>query len=147
MGKNIYIDQNYNLTRLRKYLNYQVSSSLLYFLSFQVFIFIFIASAAALIFTPFMLYVLITEKKYGWIVFFIIIFIVPTAMLLMLSWMVEFSKPLLFISLGLFYFYCFLLRFQVNDWSKEAMARDQYLFEKKQREDDLKLFEINFSNA
>ncbi len=144
MEENIYIDKNYNLTRLRKYLNYQVSSSLLYFLSFQVFVFIFIASAAALIFTPFMLYVLITEKKYGWIVFFIIIVVVPVIILLMLSWMVEFSRPMLFISLGLFYFYCFLLRFQVNDWSREAIARNQYLFEKKQREDDLKLFEDKF---
>jgi uncharacterized membrane protein len=144
MEENIYIDQNYNLTRLRKFLNYQVSSSLLYFLSFQVFVFIFIASAAALIFTPFMLYVLVTEKKYGWIVFFIIIVVVPIIVLLILSWMVEFSRPLLFITLGLFYFYCFLLRFQVNDWSREAMARNQYLFEKKQREDDLKLFEDKF---
>jgi len=144
MEENIYIDQNYNLTRLRKFLNYQVSSSLLYFLSFQVFVFIFIASAAALIFTPFMLYVLVTEKKYGWIVFFIIIVVVPIIVLLILSWMVEFSRPLLFITLGLFYFYCFILRFEVNEWSREAMARNQYLFEKKQREDDLKLFEDKF---
>jgi len=144
MEENIYIDQNYNLTRLKKYLNYQVSSSILYFLSLQVFVFIFLASAAALIFIPFMLYVLFTEKRKGWIVLFIVIVIVPFILFLILSLMVEFSRPLLFISLGLFYFYCYLLRFEVNDWAREAMSRNQYLLEKKQSEDDLKSFEDNF---
>jgi len=144
MEDNIYIDQNYNLTRLKKYLNYQVSSSLLFFLSFQAFILIFLASAAALIFTPFMLYVLFTEKKKGWIILFIVVVVIPIILLIILSIEVEFSRPLLFISLGLFYFYCFLLRFEVNDWVREAMVRNQYLFEKKQRENDLKSFEDKF---
>ena len=62
----------------------------------------------------------------------------------MLSLVVEFSRPLFFIPLELFYFYCFLLRFEVNDWTIEAMVRNQYLLEKKQREDDLKSFEDRF---
>lgn len=128
------------MTRLQKYLNYEVSSSILYFLSFQVFVFIFIASAAALAFTPFMLYVLFSEKKKGWIILFIVIVIVPIIFLLILSVMVEFSKPLLFITLGLFYFYCFLLRFEVNDWVREASAKNQYLIDKKKRELDSKSF-------
>ena len=91
-----------------------------------------------------MLYVLFTEKKKGWIILFIVIVVIPIIILIILSVMVEFSRPLLFLSVGLFYFYCFLLRFEVNDWVREAMARNQYLLEKKQREDDLKSFEVNF---
>ena len=144
MEENIYINQNYNLIQLQKYLNYEVSGFLLYILSFQVFIFLFIASAAALAFMPFMLYVLFTEKKKGWIILFIVIVVIPIIILIILSVMVEFSRPLLFLSVGLFYFYCFILRFEVNDWVREAMARNQYLLEKKQREDDLKSFEVNF---
>jgi hypothetical protein len=138
MEENIEIIPNYNLIRLKKYLNYEVSSALLYFLSFQVFIFIFLASAAALIFTPFMLYVLYSEKKKGWIVLFIIIVIAPIIFLSILSVMIEFSRPLLFISVGLFYFYCFILRFEVNDWVREAAVRYQYLIGKKRRENELK---------
>jgi hypothetical protein len=141
---NIYTSEDNNLTRLRKYLNYEVSSSILYFLSFQVFVFIFLAAAAAVIFTPFMLYALFTEKKNGWIVLFIVVVVIPLIALIVLSVMVEFSKPLLFILIGLFYFYCFLLRFEVNDWCREALARNQYLLEKKRRENDLKAFEDNF---
>ncbi len=144
MVNNIYINENFSLTRLKKYLNYEVSSSILYFLSFQVFIFIFLASAIALIFMPFMLYVLFTEKKKGWIVFFIVIVIIPIIFLLILSVMVEFSKPLLFIPLGLFYFYCFLLRFEVNNWAREEIARNQYLLDKKKKENNLKLFSDKF---
>jgi hypothetical protein len=134
MEENIFIGQNNNLTRLKKLLNYQVSGSLLYFLSFQVFIFIFFASAAALIFTPFMVYVLFTEKKKGWIIIFLVIVVLPFILLLVLSLMYEFGRPLIYISLGLFYFYCFLLRFEVNDWSREAIARNQYILEKKKKE-------------
>jgi hypothetical protein len=140
MEDNICLCQNSNMILLKKYLNYEVSSSILYFLSFQVFFFIFIVSAAALAFTPFMLYVLFTEKKNGWIIIFIVIVIVPIILLLILAVMVEFSRPLLFISLGLFYFYYFLLRFEVNDWVREASAKNQYLIDKKKREFDSKSF-------
>jgi len=140
MENEIDLIQNYNLIRLKKYLNYEVSSSILYFLSFQIFIFIFLASAAALIFAPFMLYVLSKENKKGWIVLFIIIVIIPIMLLIILSILFEFSKPLLLISLGLFYFYCFLLRFEVNNWVQEMSARNQYLMNKKKREEDLNTF-------
>lgn len=140
MDDNIHINQNYNLTRLKKYLNYELSSSILFFLSFQGFIFIILASIAALIFTPFMLYVLFTEKKKGWIILFIIIVIVPIILLIVSSILFEFSRPLLFLSLGLLYFYFFLLRFEVNDWVREANARNQYLIDKKEKEYDLKTF-------
>ena len=129
----MYINQNHNLNRLKQYLNYEISSSVLYFLSFQVFLFIFLASIAALIFMPFMLFVLFKEKKKGWITLFIVIVVIPIIILLILFVMVEFSKPLLFISLGLFYFYCFLLRYEVNEWSREAIARIQYLLNKKKK--------------
>ena len=140
MEDNIDLVQNYNLTRLKKYLNYEVSTSILYFLSFQVFIFIFFALAAALIFTPFMLYVLLKEDKKGWIVLFVIIVITPIILLIILAIIFDFALPLLIVPLGLFYFYCFLLRFSVNGWLREISMKNQILKDKKRREDELKLF-------
>lgn len=120
MEDEIYINQNNNITRLQKFLNYEISSSLLYFLSFFAFALILFASAAAIIFTPYMLYVLYREKKKGWIILFAAVVIVPVIFLLLSTAIAEFSNILLFITLGLFYFYCFLLRFEVNDWVREA---------------------------
>ncbi|MGD8780759.1 MAG: hypothetical protein PVH88_17575 [Ignavibacteria bacterium] len=131
---------NSNLVRLKKYLNYEISGAILYFLSFHVFIFIFLASAAALIFTPFMLYVLFKENKKGWIIFFGTVVILPVIIFIIISFLYEFGRPLLFISLGLFYFYCFMLRFEVIDWVKEMNARNQYLLNKMKSEEELKLF-------
>lgn len=145
MEENNYINQNYNLIRLKKYLNYEVSSLVIYILSFQVFIFIFLASAAVLIFTPFMLYVLYTEQKKGWLLLFVIIVLIPLMVLIVSFIIIEFSRPMLFISIGLFYFYFFLLRFDVNEWVREASAKNQYLMDKKKRELELKLFTDNFN--
>ncbi|MBU2494681.1 MAG: hypothetical protein KJ571_18825 [Bacteroidetes bacterium] len=145
MEENNYINQNYNLIRLKKYLNYEVSGLVLFILSFQVFIFIFLASAAVLIFTPFMLYVLYTEKKKGWLILFIIIVFIPLMVLIVSFIFIEFSRPMLFISIGLFYFYFFLLRFDVNEWVREAGAKNQYLRDKKKRELELKSFTDNFN--
>ena len=138
------INQHKDLTRLKKYLNYELSSSTLFLLSFMVAVFIFLASAAAVIFTPFMLNVLYKENRKGWILFFVIIVIVPFTLFIILGLAVEFSRPLILITLGLFYFYCFLLRFEVNNWVKEINARNQYLYEKKKSEDELNTFTNQF---
>ncbi|HOI29642.1 MAG TPA: hypothetical protein PLZ15_07735 [Melioribacteraceae bacterium] len=140
MEDEIYINQNNNITRLQRYLNYEVSGTVLYFFSFFAFVFIFFAAATAIIFTPYMLYVLYSEKKKGWIILFAAIVIVPVIFLLLFTVIAEFSNILLFITLGLFYFYCFLLRFEVNDWVREARARSQYLIDKQKREKETELF-------
>ena len=138
------INQHNDLTRLKKYLNYELSSSTLFLLSFMVALFIFLASAAAVIFTPFMLNVLYKENRKGWILFFIIIVIIPFILFIVLGFTIEFGRPLILITLGLFYFYCFLLRFEVNNWVKEINARKQYLNEKKRSGDKLKAFTNQF---
>lgn len=145
MEDEIYINQNNNINRLQRYLNYEVSGTVLYFFSFFAFVFIFFAAAAAIIFTPYMLYVLYREKKRGWIILFAAIVIVPVIFLLIFTAMAEFSNILLFIILGLFYFYCFLLRFEVNDWVREARARSQFLANKQKKEVDAKLFADKFT--
>lgn len=146
MEDNIDLVQNNNLTQLKKYLNYEISTSILYFLSFQVFIFIFLALATALIFTPFMLYVLFKEDKKGWIVLFLIIVIVPTIIFIVSAILFSFSNPLLIVSIGLFYFYCFLLRYGVNGWVREMSFKNKYLQDKKQREEELELFMKQLDN-
>jgi hypothetical protein len=146
MVEEIEILQNYNLVRLQNYLNYEISGAILFFLAFAFFGFIFIASAAAIIFTPFMLYVLFQENRKSWIIIFVIIVGIPVLLLLISSLTSEFNRILLLLSLGLFYLYCFLLRLEVNNWVQEDMAKRQYIIEKKARDEELKSFMTNYEN-
>jgi hypothetical protein len=140
MEDKIDFSQNYNLNQLKKFLNYEISLSTLYFLSFLAFAFIFAAFAAALIFTPYMLYILFKEDKKSWIVIFIIIVIIPLILLIILTFLFAFDKSLFLIPLGLFYFYCFLLRFEVNGWIRELSAKNLFLLKQKEKDEELKMF-------
>ena len=112
----IEIDKNYNLRRLRYWLNYSLSSSALFFLWYFTSLAVFILTIAALIFAPFMLKVLFEEKKWGWIIFFIITIIFPIAAVYIFLFKTNYFQAIGLIPLALFYFYCFLLRLTITDW-------------------------------
>ena len=108
--------KNQNLKRLNYWLKYELSSSALLLLSWLWGITILLSTVAALVFTPFMLHILFQEKKFGWITFFIIIVILPAITVLIFFLHSNYLMFLILIPLVLFYFYCFLLRYTVDDW-------------------------------
>ncbi|MDP3580546.1 MAG: hypothetical protein Q8S39_01345, partial [Ignavibacteria bacterium] len=65
------------LIRLKHILNYELSSSIFYVLSFSVSIVLFLSVLAALLFTPFFIYVLIKAKKFGWLITFLVVVLLP----------------------------------------------------------------------
>ena len=73
----------------------------------------------AIIFTPWLLYVLVKEKHYGWITTFFVIVILPYLIvypivkdsIFLLPWMIALIIP--------FYLYCGIIKYAVNDWVKE----------------------------
>ena len=134
--------QNSNLLRLKKILNYSISGVLLYALTFFLpnEIRIGLAAAAALIFTPFMLYTLYIEKRINWIIFFLVLVALPTLLFIIVSFLFLNLIWLNLLSLALFYFYFFILRFEVNSWAKENMMRCQYENEKQERKLELDSF-------
>lgn len=141
-----------NLVRLQWYLDLEISGSIMYMLSFFTmrfsgfftFIIIMLATIAALLFTPYMLYVLFLEKKRGWIILFVIIVIIPNALLIAGTFLFDLTKALLVTFPGLFYLYFFLLRFEVSDWVRERRAKNQYLLVKKREEEERKFNEENY---
>jgi len=80
---------------------------------------LFLAAFAAILFTPYLLFVLVREKKYFWLGLFIAIVILP--MLIILLFLSEHLFYLAFIQIPLllFYLYCFMLRFDANEWLRE----------------------------
>ena len=108
--------KNQNLKRLHYWLKYELSSSVLLLLWWLWGLAIFLATAAALIFAPFMIYILYKERKFGWIIFFFLIVILPLILIIAFTLHSNYFAFLIFIPLALFYFYCFTLRITVADW-------------------------------
>lgn len=135
---------NTNLTRLSRYLNYEIAGSVLFLFSFFAGFLIFFLIAAAIVFTPFMLFVLYKENKKGWIVFFFILIVIPFILSTIFHFTFSFVFPWHLIVLVLFYFYCFLLRIEVNNWMRERRSKLQYLMEKQRRENETEVFMSQF---
>jgi len=135
---------NTNLTKLSRYLNYEIAGSVLFLFSFFAGFLIFFLIAAAIVFTPFMLFVLYKENKKGWIVFFFILIVIPFILSTIFHFTFSFVFPWHLIVLVLFYFYCFLLRIEVNNWMRERRSKLQYLMEKQRRENETEVFMSQF---
>lgn len=112
----IEISKDYNIRRLQQWLDIELSTSMLLLLSWFWNFTIFISAIAAIIFTPFMLKILFEERKFGWIFLFIIFVTLPILWLLFGSYNSDYKFIFGLIVLGLFYFYCFVLRIVIKDW-------------------------------
>ena len=96
---------------------------------------IFIAISPPVLVTPFIFYVLYREKRYGWLVAYFIIVILPLVifygifqdMIEYIIWLPVYMVP--------FYFYCFLIKFSVDEWIREYNFHELYLLQKKEQEE------------
>ncbi|MBU0473253.1 MAG: hypothetical protein KKF62_03740 [Bacteroidetes bacterium] len=118
------------LESLYKYLNYEISSSVLYVGGWFYFMLLIVIIFAAIVFTPFMLYVLYKEEKKGWIISFSIIVLLPLIPISL------FYPDLLLIGLAPFYLFCFLLRMEVKGWLTEMRARNDLILQKLKKENE-----------
>ena len=150
MIKEDFLKYNYHLSKLARILNYQLTFGALvivYLLMFTIqgtFFLLGIFLLASLTLTPYMLFVLYREKKRRWIYFFIILIPVPLITLFALFWFYDFSSALLFIPLLLFYLFCFLLRFSVNEWLREIQQKNFYNMQREKKEEELNEFMQKF---
>ena len=123
------------LLNLKKYLNYQLSTFLLYALSFFSIVLIIILTIAAILFIPYVTFVLYKNKKYGWIITLAIIIIIPAILMIVIIQQTYTLFIMLLIELAIFYFYCFSLRLVVNDWVKEIASVKLIEYQRKRREE------------
>lgn len=91
---------------------------------------------AAILFTPYIFFILIKEKRYGWIItFFLMIIFSLIFGPIIFKDTLAFEASLL-IPIGLFYFYCYLIKFSVAKWIKDYNWRKQ--LEEQRRESEEK---------
>ena len=133
-----------SVSRLGLILNYELASSALLFLSYVSGIFLTLAIVAAILFAPYLLYVLFTEKRFGWIVSFIIIVLFPIIISFLLGITEEYFSIILIVTLALFYFYCFVIRMSVREWIKEYNWAQQ--LEEQKREKVINQNNLNISD-
>ncbi|MGE5353530.1 MAG: hypothetical protein ACM3S2_19985 [Ignavibacteriales bacterium] len=110
------INRRYNIERLQKYLNYELSSSFIVVLYFLTDLAMILMAIAALLFTPLLLKTLFEERKFGWITFFLIVVVIPAVLIFTWDINPQYKVILQAIPLALFYFYCFILKMVIGDW-------------------------------
>jgi hypothetical protein len=117
---------NRNLENLQKWLDYELPASALGFFSWFYGILLAVAMLAAIVFIPFMLRILYVEKKIGWIIYFIIIVVIPAVLIYFLNKGNPYGFLLQILPLGLFFFYCFNLKLAVRGW----VVKEKFLLNK-----------------
>ncbi len=97
-----------------------------------------IITVAAILFTPYIFKVLITEKKYGWIITFFAMIILPLLFAYILFRDALFFEAIILLPLGSFYLYCYLIKFEVDKWLNEYSWHKERLQQKKEAEERIK---------
>jgi hypothetical protein len=115
----------HRLVKLKNYLNYEISSSVLLILWFVQGIGYFLMVLAALALIPLILKVLLENRKVAWLVSLIILFI-----LAVVTNFAEFKNPVVSMIIKIlpivgFYFYCFALKWSIGDWIEDFRAKSE----------------------
>lgn len=112
------------LFNLKKILNYQISTWLLFLVSFFFIspILIIILAVAALFYLFYIIYALYQNGKYGWITALIITIIIPTIIMVFFIRQNYTIIILLMLEVGVFFIYCAALRLTLNVWINDIQA-------------------------
>ncbi|KAF0162182.1 MAG: hypothetical protein FD188_136 [Ignavibacteria bacterium] len=136
------------LFKLKYVLNYELSSSAFYFLSFGAgMMVLYLSALAALLFTPFLIYVLIKAKKYTWLISFLIVVLLPVLIMLIISSNALYTTSFLLVQLGMFYVYCFVLRFSVIDWVEDIKWKSVRKKHKVDSNQNRKMFQSRYNKS
>ena len=99
---------------------------------------IILIAIAAMLFSPYILYVLIIEQKIGWIITFFSMTLFPLLFIYIFFRKALFYDALVLIPLLLFYFYCYLIKFEVDKWLADYSWHHERMQQKKETEDRIK---------
>jgi hypothetical protein len=100
----------------------------------------FIIISPPVLFTPYFVYVLFSEKRYGWLVTYILLVVLPAIFLIISIWN-DFNQIGLILLLMLpFYIFCFFIKFSVEEWIREYNW-EQQLIQQRQEEEERKRIE------
>jgi len=111
---------SFDIENLRLWLTWELSASSLFFLSFFRIATLYILGPVILLFLPVLIGTLYLEKRYGWLIFFAFFVLTPSIFIYFIIDSGTWYFALQFFPIGLFLFYCFLLRLTVAGWKSET---------------------------
>lgn len=102
-------------------------------------ILILIAISPPVLVTPFIVYVLYREERYGWLASYFIMVIIPVIIFFIIFQdNLEYMIWMPFYYMIPFYFYSFIIKFSVDEWIREYNFYQQYLLQRKEQEEKKK---------
>lgn len=129
----LYSITNYKLvSKLSKVLDLEVTyPPILLVLNFLLFqsaegnlpIVSFFIIGVAKFFIPYISYVLIVEKRYGWLISLVVFIVIPSIIIYFIVKDLFLGKYFLLLPFVAFYFYCLLLKFSVKEWLNDYDAK------------------------
>ncbi len=133
-----FINDIVEVRRLRAILFFELSTSVAFILFSFYPINLYIIIIAAIIFTPYMLYVLVKERKYGWIIMFFLVVVLPYPVLYLIIGDYILLPAWMLLPIIPFYFYCFIIKFSVEDWLREYTWEQQLVEQRREGEEKKK---------
>jgi hypothetical protein len=138
--KSKFINDIVEVRRFRSILFYELSTSAAFILQSFWPVNLYIIIGAAALFTPYMLYVLIKERKFFWILTFFIVVVLPYPVLYLIVGDYILLPGWMLLPIISFYFYCFIIKFSVEDWLREY-TWEQYSIQQRNEEEERKRLE------
>jgi len=130
--KSKFVNDIVELRRFRAILYYELSTSAGFILFSFWPINLYVIIAAAILFTPYMLYVLNKERKYGWIALFFFMVVLPYPVIYLIIGDYVLLTAWLLLPIIPFYLYCFLIKFSVDDWLSKYNWEQQLAEQRKE---------------
>ncbi|NBC27607.1 MAG: hypothetical protein GVY08_12155 [Bacteroidetes bacterium] len=110
---NIY---QFNTPTLRKWLNYDLSATVLFFISFLFIASLYVLAGFIILFLPLLIGTLIKEERYGWLVSLCIFIFMPAIVIYIYFRSTTWYFILQFVPAAFFLFYCYLLKHTIDRW-------------------------------
>jgi hypothetical protein len=100
---------------------------------------IIIAISPPVLITPFIVYVLYREKRYGWLASYFIMVIIPVILFFIIFQdNLEYMIWMPFYYMVPFYFYSFIIKFSVDEWIREYNWNQELIEQRKEQEEKKK---------
>ncbi len=138
-------EERYYLEKLSRYLNFHISTSVLFILSLFWGIALIAAVAATVLFLSFMLYVFIRLRKKAWIITFLAFVILPAIACIIFGYMLGYLSSFMLLSLAFFYVYFFILKYVINDYLEELLSRERLQMEREEENQKKLLWQSQFN--
>ena len=132
--KSKFVNDIVELRRFNTILNLELSTAAAFILQSFFPINIYVIVIAAILFTPYMLFVLLKENKYGWITFFFLLVVLPYPITFLIIGDYILLPAWLLLPIIPFYLYCFLIKYSVSQWLNEYNAEQQLAEQRKEQE-------------